>query len=96
MVEQVSLPDTPLTPLNKGEFKEAGDKFKSAISIFEELKQPFEIAKAYYYYAQSIKTVGTGLVPVQFDDTANEYLQKAKEIFEKVGAKAWLAKIRKM
>jgi len=32
----------------------ADRRFKEAIKLFEELKQPFELAKAYYYYAESL------------------------------------------
>ncbi|MEW6686234.1 MAG: tetratricopeptide repeat protein [Candidatus Edwardsbacteria bacterium] len=65
-------------PLEKGESKGnwqiADSRFKEAISIFEELKQPFEIAKAYYYYSEMPKVKGER-------KTAVDYLQKAKEIF---------------
>ncbi len=74
-------------------------KFKEAIKIFEELKQPFELAKAYYYYGEMLKS--ETLKQVQGDSgrkgekgKANEYLQKAKEIFEKSGAKVWLEKTK--
>ncbi|MEW6685211.1 MAG: tetratricopeptide repeat protein [Candidatus Edwardsbacteria bacterium] len=89
MVEQASLPVTQ-TGMSVPSSVQASlliDKFKEAILIFEQLKQPFEIAKAYYYYAQSLKLH----TPTPLD--RGEYLQKAKEIFEKIGAKEWLNKI---
>ncbi len=76
-------------------------KFKEAIKIFEELKQPFELAKAYYYYGEMLKS--ETLKQVQGDSgrkgekgKANEYLQKAREIFEKIGAKQWFAKVKEL
>jgi len=76
-------------------------KFKEAIKIFEELKQPFEIAKAYYYYGEMLKS--ETLKQVQGDSgrkggkkKANEYLQKAREIFEKIGAKGWLKRVNEL
>ncbi|MDP2807631.1 MAG: hypothetical protein Q8O74_05790 [bacterium] len=57
----------------------SGDKFQEAITVFEELNQPMETAKAWYYYGQ-----------VMFDKAL---LNKARDIFEKIGAKGWLAKI---
>ncbi|MEO0189860.1 MAG: hypothetical protein ABIL70_03750 [candidate division WOR-3 bacterium] len=57
----------------------AEGKFKEAIKIFEELKQLFGLAKACYYYGEMLKSHET--------KRANQYLQKAKEIFKNLNAK---------
>jgi tetratricopeptide (TPR) repeat protein len=58
-------------------------EFKEAIAIFEKLKQPFDIARAYYYYARSKAHRAESM----------EFLKKAKGIFKRLGAKGWLAKL---
>jgi hypothetical protein len=75
-----------------------------AISIFEELKQPFDLARAYYYYAKSsaLKMRESSSFRRDMGSSATnpggekgkEYLRKAKEIFKKLGAKGWLLKIK--
>ena len=62
--------------------------FKDAIRIFEELEQLFELAKTYYFYSQLKRATNDA-------KREGEYIKKAKEIFEKLGAKAWLKKIPK-
>jgi len=83
----------------------ADRRFKEAIKIFEELRHPFDLAKAYYYYGEYLlrRTGVREKIPRPFweragmrgqeeEKGATEYLQKAKEIFEKIGAKAWFKK----
>jgi len=65
----------------------ADSRFKEAISIFEEQKQLLELAKSYYYYAECQKMCNK-------QKKAREYKQKAKEIFERIGAKSWLCKAK--
>jgi hypothetical protein len=98
------------------------EKFKSVVEIFEETNQPFELAKAYFYYAESLlqrAEVGEKIprplwerarVRKQEDEKeiarlirhevwrkdAMKYLKKAKEIFEKIGARPWLKKTRSL
>uniref|UniRef100_A0A7C4TC61 Tetratricopeptide repeat protein n=1 Tax=candidate division WOR-3 bacterium TaxID=2052148 RepID=A0A7C4TC61_UNCW3 len=85
------------------------EKFKEAIKIFEELRQPFELAKAYYYYGEYLlrRTEVRDKIPRPFGERAGvrgqeeekgatEYLQKAKEIFEKIGAKFWFKKVNEL
>ncbi len=79
----------------------ADSRFKEAIRLFKELNQPFELAKAYYYYGEALKECR---VQFQLDEKeivrlksdATKYLQKAKEIFEKIGAKIWLKKVNEL
>uniref|UniRef100_A0A7V0Z4N1 Tetratricopeptide repeat protein n=1 Tax=candidate division WOR-3 bacterium TaxID=2052148 RepID=A0A7V0Z4N1_UNCW3 len=83
------------------DWQDAEDKFKEAIALFEELKQPFELAKAYYYYGEALKKCS---VQFQLDEKeivylkmdATKYLQKAKEIFKRIGAKGWLKKVNEL
>jgi len=83
----------------------ADRRFKGAIALFEELRHPFELAKAYCYYGEFLlrRTEVREKIPCSFGERtgvrekeeekgATEYLQKAQEIFEKIGAKAWLKK----
>uniref|UniRef100_A0A7C4TGK0 Tetratricopeptide repeat protein n=1 Tax=candidate division WOR-3 bacterium TaxID=2052148 RepID=A0A7C4TGK0_UNCW3 len=94
----------------------ADRRFKEAIKLFEELNQPFELAKAYYYYGECLlrrtgvrekiprpfgKRAGVrgqedeeGIARLKTD--ATEYFRKAKEIFEKIGARAWLKKVNEL
>jgi len=84
----------------------ADRRFKEAIKLFEELKQPFDLAKAYYYYGEFLlrRTGVREKIPRPFweragvrvqeeEKGATEYLQKAREIFERIGAKIWLKKV---
>jgi tetratricopeptide (TPR) repeat protein len=73
-----------IPPLLKGDKGDFNGKFKEAISVFEALKQPFDLARVYYYYAKSIGQRAE----------SEKYLKKASDIFKKLGAKGWLAKIR--
>jgi tetratricopeptide (TPR) repeat protein len=66
--------------------RRADEKFKEAIEIFEELRKPFELGKSYYYYSEFLKNNGE-------IEKAREYIKKAEEIFEKIGAKGWLRKL---
>jgi tetratricopeptide (TPR) repeat protein len=68
----------------KGQEQRAKGAFKEAISIFEKMKLPFELAQAYYYRAEGRGPGAEG----------EKYLTKAKEIFEKLGAWGWLEKAR--
>ncbi|MDP2808239.1 MAG: tetratricopeptide repeat protein, partial [bacterium] len=65
--------------LLQGRIEKDEDKFKEVLAIFKELKQPLETAKACYYYGQALGRL--------------EKTEEAREIFEKLGAKGWLAKI---
>ena len=66
-------------------------KFKEAIKLFEELNQPFELAKAYYYYGEALKKCSGQF---QLDEKeSTKYLNKAREIFKKIGAKVWLKRV---
>lgn len=56
------------------------NKFKEAIAIFEELKQPMETAKAHYYYGRVM--------------SIKDAVDRARNIFEKLGAKGWLARTK--
>ncbi len=73
------------------------EKFKMAIEIFEELKQVFEIAKAYFYYGQflleKIRFIDDEKENIGLRADATKYLKKAKEIFEKIGVRVWVRKI---
>ncbi len=62
---------------------EAENKFNEAIKIFEEIKQPFDLAKACYYYGQKLKSRNEA-------EKADIYLKKAKQIFEKCNARIWV------
>uniref|UniRef100_A0A7V3RI95 Uncharacterized protein n=1 Tax=candidate division WOR-3 bacterium TaxID=2052148 RepID=A0A7V3RI95_UNCW3 len=78
-------------------------RFKGAIGLFEELRQPFELAKAYYYGECLLRRARVReKIPRPFWERAEvrrqekgttECLQKAKEIFERIGAKIWLKKV---
>jgi len=70
----------------EGHWPEADSKFKEAIAIYEALKQPFETAKACYCYGTALKEIGR--------DEGEDFLQKARGIFEHLGAKGWLAKVK--
>ncbi|MCK4396936.1 tetratricopeptide repeat protein [candidate division WOR-3 bacterium] len=65
----------------------AKSSFKESISIFEEIKNRFELAKIYYYQGIMFKESG---------DKANAkiHFTKAMEIFKKLGAKAWIKKLK--
>ncbi|MBI4727093.1 tetratricopeptide repeat protein [candidate division TA06 bacterium] len=82
--------------LLQARIEKAESKFKEAIAIFEELKQPFETAKAYYYYGRMLTSRIRKPECRTQENTkeAEEYLQKAREIFEKIGAKGWLKKVQ--
>ncbi len=64
----------------------ADTRCQEAITIFEELHQPLELAKAYFYYAEALGAMGN-------EPRAKEYLQKAKALFDKIAAKEWQRKI---
>jgi len=70
-------------PFKKGDKRDFNNKFIEPIKIFKELKLPFDLARAYFYYAESMGDRAKG----------KKYIQKAKKIFKKLGAKGWLAKI---
>ena len=56
-------------------------KVANAIALVEQLKRPFDMAKAYYYYEWMLKDRMR-----KTED--NVYLQRTREIFETSGAKA--------
>jgi len=83
-------------------WRQGEKRFKEAIKFFEELKQPFEIAKAYYYYGERLrvkgkteKKKGEKLKRKRKTEMGKEYLQKAKKIFKEIGAKGWIEKCLK-
>ncbi len=119
-IEIRKLMSEGVTEFKSQEWIDIDGKFKEAIRNFEELKQPFDIAKAYYHYgkmlkSETLKQVQGDIVQdkvqrdiqekrktgieldskdfVRLKSDATTYLQKAKEIFEKIGAKGWLNKI---
>jgi tetratricopeptide (TPR) repeat protein len=71
-------------PFIKGDRGDFNGKFLEAIRIFKELKQPFDLARAYFYRAQGLGFSKEGI----------KDLQKAKQIFTNLGAKGWLAKVK--
>lgn len=64
--------------------------FKKAIKIFNELGRQFDLATAYYYYAEVLSTMSHIIHSkkqlVFREKTIKAYRQKAKELFEKIGA----------
>lgn len=71
------------------------DKFKEAIRILEEMNHPFEMAKVYYYYAEALSTTSADAQSEKFKTEAAGYLQKAKEIFEKISTPQWVERCLK-
>jgi tetratricopeptide (TPR) repeat protein len=69
----------------KGNWLSAVEKCEQVISILKERNQPYQTARAYYYYGMALREKkGT--------DTGNRYLLQAKDIFTKIGALGWLKK----
>lgn len=86
-----------LPPLLKGAKGDFNGKFLEAIEIFRELKQPFDLARAYYYRAESsalLKRESSSCGRGRGQRAkGKDYLLKAKQIFTKLGAKVWLGKV---
>ncbi|HEX7318957.1 MAG TPA: hypothetical protein VF399_01200 [bacterium] len=55
-------------------------KFIEAIAIYEKLSQPYNLARAYYYYARWLKFRG-------LTEESKNYYTKSREICEKIGVK---------
>jgi len=69
-------------------WQKAKSSFKKSILIFKEIKNKFELARVYYYQGLMFKELG--------DKTnASKNFIKARKIFEKLGARGWIAKILK-
>jgi tetratricopeptide (TPR) repeat protein len=67
---------------------EAQRAFEEVIAYFEKTSQPFDTAKACYYYADA-------LAEQSQPDRARIYYQKARAVFERIGAQAWLDRLDK-
>lgn len=68
--------------LLQARIERSGDKFLEAIMAFEELNQPLDAAKAYFYRGQVLEL--------------KDSIAQARDIFEKLGAKGWLARIDRL
>jgi hypothetical protein len=65
-------------------------KFNEVIAVLEQLKQPYEIAKAYFYYAETLELASRFMQDEKVKMDATQYFYKSKDIFRKIGAKIWL------
>ncbi|MBI4722262.1 MAG: tetratricopeptide repeat protein [Candidatus Stahlbacteria bacterium] len=70
----------------KNRWDEAKLNFSSATKVFRKLKMPYEEAKTYYYFGTALKLKN------KEKDKASKYLDKARAIFERLGAKGWTKK----
>lgn len=70
----------------KGDKEKAKNYFDTAIAIFEKSQLPLELAIAYYYFSEWHRQSDS-------PSGAQEYLQKAREIFERINAKDWMRKV---
>ncbi|MCD6400243.1 tetratricopeptide repeat protein [candidate division WOR-3 bacterium] len=69
-------------------WEKAKSSFKKSMVIFKDIKNEFELARVYYYQGLMFKELG--------DKTnASKNFIKARKIFEKLGARRWIAKILK-
>lgn len=75
------------TNTNAKAWQNAENDFRKVFNMLEKMKRPYELARAYYFYAQLKRAICDA-------PAADEYLKKAKDIFRKTGAKVWLKKIR--
>ncbi|MEW6070186.1 MAG: DUF835 domain-containing protein [Candidatus Thermoplasmatota archaeon] len=72
----------------KKEWDKSIEHFKASIRSMEELKMPYELAKSYYEYGLTCLNMGER-------EEASNYLKRAMEIFEKLGAIAAVEKVER-
>ncbi len=68
-------------------------KFADAIAAFEEQGRAFDAARAYLYYGEALLARDADAASFPAGTTAGECLQRATELFSRLGARGWCERV---